>query len=226
MLKKRLSIVLIILSLIATACGNSGPTPFPTVGVTVQAFPHVEIIVPTETPVTPSPTTPPSETPLPSNTPAPTDTAVPTLTATALIQLAPPTATTVFVQPTQFRPTKTPVPSPTVPPPAGPLTLRVPPVSFVGAQLDPSRPPDGSLTTLSLEFSGSRPPYSVTHDGELVVSNSNGDGQFENSGVKYTYIHFTIPKTCGGHVFGTIYLQGGDGQSITNGYWIDDAPCS
>lgn len=220
---RRRCLGLILIAFLMTACGG-GPTPFPTVGVTVQAFPHVEIRQSTATPVTPTLTAVPTDTPSSTDTPIPTDTVAPTLTATALIQLAPPTATTGFVQPTQFRPTRTPVPSATVPPPTGPLTFHN--VSFVGAQPDPSRPPDGALTTLSLEFAGGRPPYNVTHDGVLVVSNSNGDGQFENAGVKYTYIHFTIPRTCGGHVFGTVILQSGDGQTFTNGYWVDDAPCS
>ncbi|HKZ69678.1 MAG TPA: hypothetical protein VJ020_06345, partial [Anaerolineales bacterium] len=39
-----------IFTLLLAACGGA-PTPFPTVGVTVQAFPNVEIILPAETPV-------------------------------------------------------------------------------------------------------------------------------------------------------------------------------
>jgi hypothetical protein len=98
-------------------------------------------------------------------------------------------------------------------------------VQLVSVVRDPARPPDGSLVTLSVEFAGSGPPFSVKHDGQPVTANANGDGKFENAGVNYTYIHFTIAKTCGGVIVGTASVTGGDGQSFTHSYFIADASC-
>lgn len=211
---------------ILSACG--GPTPLPTVGVTVQAFPHVEIVQSSPTPVPPTSTAlptdtplPPSETPLPTETPAPTE--VPP-TATALIQLAPPTVTVGFIRPTQPRATRTPVASPTSAAPVAPLTFRG--ATFVKAEHDPARPPDGSFTTISIEFAGSRAPFTIKHDGVVMVSNVNANGTFENAGVMYNYIHITLSRTCGGAVFGTLDISGGDGQTLNTGYWVQDSPCS
>ncbi|MEK7324882.1 MAG: hypothetical protein AAB217_06450, partial [Chloroflexota bacterium] len=83
----------------------------------------------------------------------------------------------------------------------------------------------GSLVTLSVEFAGSGPPFSVKHDGQSMTVNANGDGKFENAGVNYTFIFFTIAKTCGGVITGTVSVTGGDGQSFTHDYYIPDAPC-
>jgi hypothetical protein len=224
--------ILIILVCAALACslGNPAPTPLPTAGVTVEAFPQIEILAASETP-----------TPIPTATPSPTLTAVPTLTptlpptdtpsltptltltSTALIHLASPTAT-LRAATAKPKPTNTSAPTNTAAAPAAPLIYRG--VSFVSARLDPARPPDGSFTTLSVEFAGSRPPYTIVHDHLVSVSNPNGNGTFENAGVVYTYIHFTILKTCGGPIVATLTLIGGDGQQVTGGYWIDQAPCT
>jgi hypothetical protein len=98
-------------------------------------------------------------------------------------------------------------------------------VQFVRAVLDPARPPDGSLDTLSVEFAGSRPPFVVKHDGQPVTVNPNGDGKFENAGLNYTFIYFTVAKTCGGQLVGTVTVTGGDGQTFTRDYYIANAPC-
>jgi hypothetical protein len=98
-------------------------------------------------------------------------------------------------------------------------------VQFVRAVPDPARPPDGSLDTLSVEFAGSRPPFAVKHDGQPMTVNANGDGKFENAGVNYTFIYFTIAKTCGGQLVGTVTVTGGDGQTFTRDYYIANAPC-
>ncbi|HKZ68530.1 MAG TPA: hypothetical protein VJ020_00520, partial [Anaerolineales bacterium] len=147
-----------------------------------------------------------------------------TLTASPIIQLAPPTATSPFVQPTQPRATRTPPPTATSPAPIAAIRFRK--VSFVSARLDPARPPDGSLTTLSVEFTGSRPPFTVRHDNLVGGYNANGDGQFDDSGIIYTFIHFTVLKTCGATVVGTVTVTGGDGQSFTHDYYVPEAPCS
>lgn len=218
-----------ICAVFLASCGGR-PTAFPTAGVTVQAFPHVEVFTATATIV---PTEAPTFTPLPpTDTPLPTDTPVPTLTATALIQLAPPTATIGFVQPTGPRPTRTTPPgtgvqsnAPTTPAPQA-AAIRFRSVQFVSAQHDASRPPDGSITTLSVEFTGSRPPFTIKHDNLTGGYNSNGDGQFDDSSVIYTFIYFRVLRTCGGTVVGTITVTGGDGQAFTHDYFVPDAPCS
>ncbi len=220
------------------ACSGAA-TPFPTAGITVQAFPHVEISTatlaypagqantsapPSGEPPPPSatPPPPPTETPLPTDTlPPPTDTA----TATALIQLAPPTATVGFVRLTQPKTTKAAPPTATQPAPASPIRFRA--VQPVSAQHDPARPPNGSITTLSVEFTGSRPPFALKHDNLVGSYNSNGDGKFDDSGVIYTFIYFAVAKTCGGVIVGAITVTGGDGQSFTHDYYIANAPaCS
>jgi len=98
-------------------------------------------------------------------------------------------------------------------------------VQFVSAVHDAARPPDGSQTTLSVEFAGSRPPFAVKHDGQPLTVNANGDGKFENAGVNYTFIYFTIAKTCGGVITGTVSVTGGDGQTFSHDYYVPDAPC-
>jgi hypothetical protein len=217
--------LLLIAILPISACGGGAPTPFPTAGVTVQPFPNVEIILPSSTPV-------PTFTPLPSDTPLPTSTSTslptatpwPTLTATPLIQLAPPTAT--FPRAPTARPTRTSAPTATPPPAAAPIRFHGEQfVKFVSAEYDPARPPNGSFDTLSVEFTGSRPPFTVKHDGQVVVSASNGDGKFDDSGVIYTFIHFRIARMCGGAIVGTVTIIGGDGQSITQAYYVPDSQC-
>ena len=211
-----------------TACGGA-PTAFPTAGITVQPFPNVEIILPSSTPA-PTFTPLPSDTPLPTSTSTslPTATPLPTLTATPLIQLAPPTAT--FPRAPTARPTRTGAPTstgvqlntPTLPA-AGPIRFRA--VQFVSAERDPSRPPDGAIDTLSVEFTGSRPPFIVEHDNLVGSTNLNGDGKFDDAGVIYTYIYFKIARTCGGPIPGTITVKGGDGQSFTQAYYVPDSRC-
>jgi hypothetical protein len=200
------------------ACGGQ-PTAFPTAGVTVQAFPHVEVILPSATPL-------PTDTvaPIPTDTATlpPTDTPPPTATETAIIRLVLPTTVPAPVFTSTPRPPAR-TATPTSPPSAGPITFRG--VQLASVARDPARPPDGSLVTLSVEFAGSRPPFSVKHDGQPMTTNANGDGKFENAGVNYTYIHFTIAKTCGGVITGTVSVTGGDGQSFTHDYFIADAPC-
>lgn len=208
-----------IAALLAACSGQ--PTPFPTVGVTVQPFPNVEIILPSSTPA-PTLTPTPTDTPLPTDTPTlpPTDTPTPAPTATAIIQLAPPTAT--FPAATR-RPTRTPASTATPPPAAAPIRFRS--VKFVSSQLDTSRPPNGSIDTLSVEFTGSRPPFTVKHDNQVGGNNPNGDGKFDDSGVTYTFIHFRIARTCGGVIVGTVTVTGGDGQTFTHDYYIPDSRC-
>jgi hypothetical protein len=211
--------------LLLAACGGD-PTPFPTVGVTVQAFPHVEIFTATSTDTPTATPLPPTETPLPpTETPLPTETPVPTFTATALIQLAPPTATTGFVQPTLPRATRPPPATPTSPPPPA-AAIRFRSVQFVSAQHDQNRPPNGSITTLSIEFTGSRPPFTLKLDDLVGSYNVNGDGQFDDSSIIYTFIFFRALKTCGGPIVGAITVTGGDGQAFTHDYFVPSAPCS
>lgn len=148
-------------------------------------------------------------------------------TDTALIELAPPTATfgsaaspegqgTAAASPTGT-PTSTPLPG-------GPMVFGK--VQFISAVRDPTRAPNGSIDTLTVEFSGSRPPYEVRHDGVVVVAASNGDGTFERDGLIHTFIHFTINRTCGGNIVGTVSVTGGDNQTVTHDYYIADAPCT
>jgi hypothetical protein len=205
--------------LACSAPGAGQPAAFPTAGITVQAYPQVEITTPTHTPVPPLP---PSDTPLPAP-PTATATLVPTDTATALIRVKPPTATVRVGAPTQRPVVKTAAPSNTPAPAAGPLVYRG--VSFVSARADPTRN-NGSYTTLSLEFAGGQPPYSLKHDSLVGPINPNGDGAFENAGVNYIFIHFTILRTCGGPVVGTVTLTSGDGQTLTHDYYVASAPCS
>lgn len=228
---RRLGIwVLIVAATFACSSGSGQPTPFPTAGITVQVFPHVEITTPTIMPTPPVPFTPtplpPSETftPLPSDTPTlePTPTGL-GQAATALIQVKPPTATKKVVVPTQAPVTKTSSPTNTLAPAAGPIAFRA--VQFVIAKPDASRD-NGSFTTLSVEFAGSRAPFILKHDNLVGSTNPNGDGKFENAGVNYTFIYFTILKTCGGPIVGTITVTGGDGQTFTRDYYVDKAPCS
>jgi hypothetical protein len=218
------------------ACNSSDgqPTPFPTAGITVQVFPHVEITTPTpagpgqaDTPVATDTATftplPPTETftPLPTYTPTLESTPAGLgQAATALIQVKPPTATKKVVVPTQAPVVKTAVPTQAA---AGPIAFRA--VQFVTAKPDPSRA-NGSFTTLSVEFAGSRAPFTVKHDNLVGATNPNGDGKFENAGVTYTYIYFTILKSCGGPIVGTVTVTGGDGQTFTKDYYVDKAPCS
>jgi len=222
-----LSRCFIFVALLLAACTPS-PTAFPTAGVTVQAFPNVEISTPSATPTetaAPAPTDTPTleATATPTDTPLPTDTPVPpTLTNTTLApQPIQPTATKRIVVTNPPRPKAT---NTAAPPSAGPITFRA--VQFVRAVPDPARPPDGSLDTLSVEFAGSRPPFTLKHDGQAVTTNPNGDGKFENAGVNYTFIYFTIAKTCGGQLVGTVTVAGGDGQTFTHDYFIANAPCS
>jgi hypothetical protein len=215
--------LVLILATLSCSSGGGQPTPFPTAGITVQAFPHVEITTPT---FTPAPTDTATFTPLPPTetfTPLPTDTPTLEPTATALIQVKPPTATQKAVIPTQPPVVKTSPPTNTQAASAGPIVFRA--VQFVSAKPDSSRE-NGSFTTLSVEFAGSRPPFSVKHDNLVGSTNPNGDGKFENAGVNYTFIYFTILKTCGGPIVGTITVTGGDGQSFTTAYYVDKAPCS
>ncbi|MBM4425491.1 MAG: hypothetical protein FJ030_19295 [Chloroflexi bacterium] len=207
-------------AVLLAACGGQ-PSAFPTAGVTVQAFPNVEIILPSSTLISTF-TPPPSDTPLPTltGTPQPTDPAPPTLTSTPLIQLAPPTAT--FPAAPTLRPTRTTAPTPTS---ASAAPLRFRGVSFVSNALDPSRPPDGSIVTLSVEFTGSRPPFAVKHDNLIGSVNANGDGSFIDAGVVYTFVHFRIARTCGGPIPGTVTVTGGDGQTFTHDYYVSDSPC-
>ena len=213
------------LLLASVACGGAQPVVYPTAGVTVQAFPNVEIILPSDTPApTGRPTNTATATPAPTETPIPTDTQTPTLTftATALIRLASPTAT---VKAGATKPKATPSPTGAIgDAPAAPIRFRR--VSFVSAQPDPARPPDGSFTTLSVEFTGSRPPFTVKHDGLVGNPNPNGNGTFDDAGIIYTYIHFTLLKTCGGPIVGAVSVTGGDGQAFTTDYYVDRAPCS
>ena len=217
----KLFVKCLCLASLLAACGGS-PSAFPTAGVTVQAFPHVEVVLPSDTPL-------PTETalPIPTDTatlplPAPTDTPPPTATETAIIRLVLPTTAPAPVSTSTPRPpAKT--ATPTSPPSAGPIAFRS--VQLASVARDPVRPPDGSLVTLSVEFAGSRPLFTVKHDGQPMTVNANGDGKFESAGVNYTYIHFTIAKTCGGVITGTVSVTGGDGQSFTHDYYIPDASC-
>ncbi|MBI3242455.1 MAG: hypothetical protein HYZ49_09200 [Chloroflexi bacterium] len=203
----------------AAAC-NGQPTTFPTAGVTVQAFPHVEVILPSDTPL-------PTDTalPIPTDTATllPADTPPPTATETAIIRLILPTTVPAPVFTNTPRPPAR-TATPTSPPSAGPIAFRG--VQLAAVARDPARPPDGSLVTLSVEFAGSRPPFSVKHDGQTMIVNANGDGKFENAGVNYTFIFFTIAKTCGGVITGTVSVTGGDGQTFTHDYYVPDAPCN
>jgi len=214
-------------TLLLTACGKASDA-VPTAGVTVQAFPHVEIVTSTSTQVLtvmPLPTeAPPTSTNTPTEVPTLAPTETPLSTATPLIQLAPPTATLRFVQPTQPRATQLSPPTSTSPAPVAPIRFRA--VQFVSAQPDSSRPPDGAITRLSVEFTGSRPPFSLKHDNLVGSFNPNGDGSFDDSAIIYTFIYFTVAKTCGGPIVGTITITGGDGQSFTHDYYVPSAPCS
>lgn len=172
---------------------------------------------PTPPPVTAAASQP--ATPLPGGTVMPTD--------TALIELAPPTATFGSAASPQGQgtaaasPTGTPTSTPL---PGGPMVFGK--VQFISAVRDPTRAPNGSIATLTVEFSGSRPPYEVRHDGVVVLAASNGDGTFERDGLIYTFIHFNINKACGGNIVGTVSVTGGDNQTVTHDYYIADAPCT
>lgn len=221
-----LAAVMALGAVLACSAPTAGqPTAFPTAGITVQAYPQVEITTPT---FTPAPTQPPTDTPLPPTatdtaSPLPTDTATTAPTATALIQVKPPTATVRVRIPTQPPVVKTAAPSHTPAASAGPLVFRS--VQFVTAKPDPTRN-NGSYTTLSLEFAGGVAPFGIKHDGLAGPVNPNGDGHFENAGVNYTFIYFTILHTCGGTVVGTVTLTSGDGQTLTHDYFVPSAPCS
>lgn len=233
-MRRLLVLLLLIATTFACSSGSDQPTPFPTAGITVQAFPYVEIKTPIFTPAaiatdtttfTPTPL-PPSETftPWPSDTPTlePTPAGL-GQAATALIQVKSPTATRQVIVPTQAPVVKTAPPTNTQAPAAGPIAFRA--VQFVTAKPDASRD-NGSFTTLSVEFAGSRAPFTLKHDNLVGSTNPNGDGKFENAGVNYTFIYFTILKTCGGPIVGTLTITGGDGQTFTRDYYVDKAPCS
>ncbi|MEK7327858.1 MAG: hypothetical protein AAB217_21645, partial [Chloroflexota bacterium] len=172
---------------LVAACSGQ-PTTFPTAGVTVQAFPHVEVVLPSETPL---PSEAASPAPTDTATSPPADTPLPTATETALIRLVLPTTVPAPVFTSTPRPPAR-TATPTSPPSAGPIAFRG--VQLASVARDPARPPDGSLVTLSVEFAGSRPPFSVKHDGQSMTANANSDGKFENAGVNYTFIFFTIAK--------------------------------
>lgn len=175
----------------------------------MQALPTV--IAPTDTPQS-------TDTPEPTVTPEPADTPP---TVTPIIRLAAPTAPPVAAPFNPPAPTSTPPPA--EPSSAGPIKFRG--VRFVSAVRDPSRPPEGAIDTLSVEFSGSRPPFTVKHDEMVGSSNPNGDGTFDDAGVIYTFIYFQIRKTCGGPIPGTVTVVGGDGQSFTQAYYIGSSSC-
>jgi hypothetical protein len=54
----------------------------------------------------------------------------------------------------------------------------------------------------------------------------NGDGQFDDSSIIYTFVFFRVLKTCGGPIVGAITVTGGDGQAFTHDYFVPSAPCS
>lgn len=203
----RFVLIALATGVLLAACAESTAT-VPSVGVTLEAIPAEFYLTATALPTEPPPTATPEPTP---EAPAPTE--------TAIIRLAPPTAPPVIAP--VVVPTATAVPA--EPPPAAPIKFFR--VRFVSAVHDQTRPPNGSINTMSVEFTGSRPPFSVRHDEMVGAVNANGDGTFIDSGATYTFIFFQVKRTCGGPIPGTVTVIGGDGQSFTQAYYVNESSC-
>lgn len=104
----------------------------------------------------------------------------------------------------------------------GPLVIDN--VLFVDAVRDPTRN-NGAIATLSVEFYGGAPPYTVLDESQPAIT-AHPFGRFERGGREMFWIHYNAPTTCDAALPRRVGIVSSDGQTAELEFWIDRVACS
>ncbi len=209
------TVVLVIPALLLSSCDVSNPTPEPRpVGLTVESLSTLTL----------TPGEPPIDE-LPSNTPiaaAPSE-AAPQESATPLIGVTPRPTAIPFFTPLPVTPTTPPTATPEFAAAAGgPLVIDN--VQFVDALRDPTRE-NGAIATLSVEFYGGLPPFTILDEGLTAIS-GEPQGTFERGGIDLFWMHYPAETTCEAVLPRRVAINSADGQTVEFEFWIERVICS
>lgn len=144
-------------------------------------------------------------------------------TATALIELVVPSATPqITVQPLPASPTAPPSATAVAPDASGGQLnlLRVGLVRVARV----SEGSDQAIATLTLEFSGGQPPYTLRHSDQTVYT-GDAMGSFVRDGLAQAWIEFDLATSCGFSLVGGVTLIDSAGEQASLDYFIDRANC-
>ena len=206
------TVALVIPALLLSSCDGSNPTPEPRpIGQTVESLPTITV----------TPGEPPSEE-LPTITPVGVK-PMPQESATALIGVTPRPTAIPFFTPLPVTPTTPPTATPELAVAAG-GALVIDNVQFVDALRDPTRE-NGAIATLSVEFYGGLPPYTILDEDETVIS-GEPHGNFERGGIDLFWMHYPAETTCEAVLPRRVGIISADGQTVEFEFWIERVICS
>ena len=107
----------------------------------------------------------------------------------------------------------------------GPIIFRDPPVVSLVSATRINDAGDAALT-LSVEFRGGSPSFTLSGDGIGVPQAHGITGSFSSGGSDWSFIHFQASGKCGGGFPASITVTDSSGQTVSYSYFISSVPCS
>ena len=107
----------------------------------------------------------------------------------------------------------------------GPIIFRDPPVVSIVSATRINDAGDAALT-LSVEFRGGSPSFTISGDGISVPQAHGITGTFSSAGFDWNFVHFEASGKCGGGFPASITVTDSSGQSASSPYFISSVPCS